>query len=291
MLITTVNSSSPAGISGLGRGDRVVTINARHVNGIYGHAAWEKLRDERQSGKAVSMNIVTHSRKMRTISMKMGINHQDPPRSKVITMQNGNKVGYLYLESFTLFQFENMAEHFAAFKNAGVHDLVLDLRYNSGGIMDKAAELANFIGGEAANGKLFIRWERSQRHEDGTSGEQMFECLPESIQIRRLIVLTTEDTCSASEAVINGLRPYLPVYTVGTTTCGKPYGISPVEFGDNILYPVTARLLNSRGEGHYSNGIRADFIVKDDLTHQLGDPQEGMLKKALEVLEKDGGKL
>jgi len=179
-----------------------------------------------------------------------------------------------------------VAEHFEVFKNAGVHDLVLDLRYNNGGRMDKAEELANFIGGEAANGKLFIRGERSQRYEDDTSGEQIFECLPESIQTRRLVVLTTEATCSASEAIINGLRPYLPVYTVGATTCGKPYGISPVELGDKILYPVTARLLNSRGEGHYGNGIRADVIVKDDLTHQLGDPQEGMLKKALEVLDK-----
>jgi C-terminal processing protease CtpA/Prc len=106
---------------------------------------------------------------------------------------------------------------------------------------------------------------------------------------RRLVVLTTDDTCSASEAVINGLRPYMPIYTVGSATCGKPFGMELIEFGDKILSPVTARLLNSRGEGHYSSGIRADFKAKDDLNHQLGDPQEGMLKKALEVLEEDGG--
>jgi carboxyl-terminal processing protease len=286
MVLARVNSNSPAGINGLGRGDRVVTINGRHLSGIDSDAAWKKFAREWQPGAALSMNVVTSTGKKRTIAMKEAVNPQDPPQSGIITTLSGNKVGYLYLESFTVFQFEDMATHFEAFKNAGVHDLVLDLRYNSGGRMDKAVELANLIGGDAANGKLFIRWERSQRHEDDTSGEQIFECLPESIQTRRLVVLTTEDTCSASEAIINGLRPYLPVYTVGTTTCGKPFGISPVEFGDNILYPVTARLLNSRGEGHYSNGIRADFIVKDDLTHQLGDPQEGMLKKALEVLEK-----
>jgi len=59
-----------------------------------------------------------------------------------------------------------------------------------------------------------------------------------------------------------------------------------IKFGDKTLLPVTARALHSRGEGHYISGIRADFKVKEDLTHQLGDPQEGMLKKTLEVLAK-----
>ncbi len=286
MVLARVNSNSPAGISGLGRGDRVVTINGRHLTGIDSDAAWEKFARVWQTGATISMNVVTRTGKKRTIAMKEAINPQDPPQSSIITALSGNKVGYLYLDSFTAFQFEGVSEHFEAFKNAGVHDLVLDLRYNGGGRMDKAVELANLIGGDAANGKLFIRWERSLRYEDETSEENIFEYLPESIQTRRLVVLTTAYTCSASEAIINGLRPYIPVYTVGTTTCGKPYGMSLLEFGDKILYPVTARLLNSRGEGHYSNGIRADFIVKDDLTHQLGDPQEGMLKKALEILEK-----
>lgn len=60
-----------------------------------------------------------------------------------------------------------------------------------------------------------------------------------------------------------------------------------INFGDKTLLPVTARALNSRGEGHYVSGIRPDFKAVDDLTRQLGDPREGMLKKALEVLEKE----
>ena len=218
--------------------------------------------------------------------MPIGINPQDPPKSSVITTENGSKVGYLYLESFNSAQFKEIKKHFTAFKKEEVRDLVLDLRYNTGGVMMQAATLASLIGGQAHDGKLFIKWEQSLRYEDGNS-EYFLNRLPETIHTRRLVVLTTDETCSASEAIINGLRPHMPVYTVGSTTCGKPYGMTCLEFGEKMLYPVTARVLNSRGEGHYINGIRPDFKANDDPAHQLGDPKEGMLKKALEVLEKD----
>ena len=57
-----------------------------------------------------------------------------------------------------------------------------------------------------------------------------------------------------------------------------------MEFGEKTIFPVTSRVVNSRGEGDYTTGLKADFKAKDDLTHQLGDPQECMLKKALEIL-------
>ena len=288
LMLTKVNSRSSAGKIGLGRGDRVLTINGTRVKEI-GHAAWKKLSSECKSGAVVSMNVVTHSGKNRTIAMKVGINPQDPPKSLIVATPNGNKVGYLYLESFNEAQFKRMNSHFEVFKKVGVRDLVLDLRYNTGGLMREASLLAGFIAGEELDGKLFIRMEPAPKYVDKPF-EYYFESLPESIQARRLIVLTTDDTCSASEAVISGLRPYMPVYTVGSTTCGKPYGMDGVEFGDKILLPVTSRVVNSRGEGNYTNGIKADIKAKDDLTRQLGDPHEGMLKKALEVLEKDAFK-
>jgi carboxyl-terminal processing protease len=175
--------------------------------------------------------------------MPVTVNPQDPPKSSIIATLNGNKVGYLYLESFTISQFKNITEHFEAFKNAGIHELVLDLRYNTGGMMSKAIMLASLIGGETVSGKLFIRWEPSLRYEDNEK-QYIFESIPESMQTHRLVVLSTDDTCSASEIIINGLRPYIPVYTVGSTTCGKPFGMDIVGFGDKTLAPVTARSLS-----------------------------------------------
>jgi len=288
LTLIRVNSKSSAGKIGLARGNRIEAVNGIWIRGLNVDTNWRSLFGKGKMGSKVSLSLLTCSGKSRNVSVQVTVNPQDPPKSSIITTTNGNKVGYLYLEHFSASQFKNITEHFEAFKNAGVRDLVLDLRYNSGGTVQKAKILASLIGGKAVNGKLFIRWERSQRYEDNKT-EYIFESSPESMDARRLVVLTTDDTCSASEAVINGLRPYMPIYTVGSATCGKPFGMELIEFGDKILSPVTARLLNSRGEGHYSSGIRADFKAKDDLNHQLGDPQEGMLKKALEVLEEDGG--
>ena len=239
-----------------------------------------------KTGKKISLNVLTHRGVSRNVTMPIGINPQDPPKSNVITAKNGSRVGYLYLESFNSVQFKEIRKHFKVFKKEAVRDLVLDLRYNSGGVMGDAATLANLIGGQTHAGKLFIKWERPVKYEDDST-EYLFNRLPDSLHTRRLVVVTTDETCSASEAIINGLRPHMPVYTVGSATCGKPYGMNVVGFGESSIHPVTARILNSRGEGHYINGIRPDFKAKDDVTHQLGDPQEGMLKKALEVLEKD----
>jgi C-terminal processing protease CtpA/Prc len=108
---------------------------------------------------------------------------------------------------------------------------------------------------------------------------------PESLDTRRLVVLTTDETCSASEVIIAGLRPYLPVYTVGGTTCGKPYLMYALTFGNYELSPVGIHVYTSQGEATYTNGIKADVKTADDLTHELGDPQERMLKAALQVLK------
>lgn len=101
------------------------------------------------------------------------------------------------------------------------------------------------------------------------------------------MVLTTDATCSASEVIINGLRPYLPVYTVGSTTCGKPYMMNSIGFGDSSLYPVNARVLNSRGGADYTNGIPPDIKAADDFSREPGDPQEKMLHTALQLLADD----
>lgn len=284
--VAKVECSSPAGNVGLTRGDRVVAVNGMWLKDIKDEDAWHKLFGDWNAGKIVSVRVLTLGGTNKDVLFSTGITHQDPPVSSIITTATGNRVGYLYLESFNTDQFKKIKYHFAIFKKEGVRDLVLDLRYNSGGAAGNAAMLANLIAGQALDGKLFVREENALRHEDLNS-EFKFKRLPESLHTRRLVVLTTDETCSASETIINCLRPYLPVYTVGTTTCGKPYGMREIDFGENTLSPVTYRLLNSRGEGGYTNGIRADYISEDDLTHQLGDPQEGMLKKALEVLGKD----
>jgi hypothetical protein len=99
--------------------------------------------------------------------------------------------------------------------------------------------------------------------------------------LSRLVVITTRGSASASEAVINGLRPFIPVTVVGDTTFGKPVGQYGYDFCDKTLYPVAFQVRNSRGEGDYFSGIPVDCAADDDLEHQIGDEGEASLAEAL----------
>jgi C-terminal processing protease CtpA/Prc len=98
------------------------------------------------------------------------------------------------------------------------------------------------------------------------------------------VVITTRSSASASEGVINGLRPFIPVTVVGDTTYGKPVGQYGFDFCDKTLFPVAFQTRNARGEGDYFAGIPADCAAVDDLDHELGDPDEASLNEALEFL-------
>ena len=243
---------------------------------------FDRYWDTADQRHTLALKIRELSGRIRSVSVPMGTVHHDQTYSSVISTPNGT-VGYLYLDGFNDASFANIRQEFARLRQAGVRDLVLDLRYNSGGNAGDAGLLASLIAGQAHDGKLFIRAETSARYPDRASS-YILERQPESLLTRRLVVLTTRETCSASETIINGLRPYLPVYTVGSTTCGKPYLMEPIQFGGQILYPVTARVLNSRGVAEYTTGITPDRQAEDDLTRTPGDPQEGMLRTALQLL-------
>ncbi len=285
-LLMQVEKQSPAGAAHLKRGDRVLAIEGVTVNSLKDYASFDRYWNQVKSRQTVALNVQELSGRVRAVSVPLGRVEQDPPVSSIVSTPNG-PVGYLYLPTFHNASFRDIQKHFTRFNKAGVRDLVLDLRYNDGGDIENAALLASLIAGQTYDGKLFVQAETNARYPDRTTAYHLTR-QPESMATRRLVVLTTDETCSASEVIINGLRPYLPVYTVGSTTCGKPYLMQPIRFGDTILYPITARVLNSKGLADYSTGITPDHRADDDLTRAPGDPQEGMLKTALKVVVQGG---
>jgi C-terminal processing protease CtpA/Prc len=108
-----------------------------------------------------------------------------------------------------------------------------------------------------------------------------FEIKPHRLTLDRLIVVTTRASASASELVINALRPFMPVIVIGGTTYGKPVGQYGIAFCDKLLAPVSFSLRNADGHGDFFDGFAPDCTAPDDADHQLGDPEEGSLKEAL----------
>lgn len=281
-IITQVVHKSPVYAQKVRRGDRILAINEWDINRFKASDHLQTYWANARLRPSVDLTVQHRNGQVRAITVALGKVQDDPPVSNIFTTSYG-PVGYLRFSQFNTDQFREIRQHFSRFRKNNVRDLILDLRYNDGGDIDKTALLASLIAGQTHDGTVFIQSVCSPRYTDRNHTYQL-QRQPESLHTRRLVVLTTDSTCSASETIINGLRPFLPVYTVGSTTCGKPYMMQGIAFGDSTLYPVNARVLNSRGVADYTNGIPPDIKAADDLSRNLGDPQEELLHTALQLL-------
>ncbi|MEO1657049.1 MAG: S41 family peptidase [Pseudomonadota bacterium] len=232
---------------------------------------------------------------------------------EVISTPTGN-VGYILFNTFSPFSSEaEIVNAMQQLQAANVTDLVLDLRYNGGGLLAIASQLSYMIAGPSFTaGRTF---EDLQFNDDaGGVNPVTFETdnsipfynttlgfsvdagisLP-VLNINRVFVLSTDDTCSASESVINGLRGVdFQVILIGNTTCGKPYGFYPTDNCGETYYTIQFQGVNDKGFGGYADGFAPSdqgnpafgvvvpgCIVADDLGDPLGDENEALLGTAL----------
>lgn len=201
--------------------------------------------------------------------------------SRVIDYE-GEKVGYLAFESFVQTSTAELDTAFKHFSETGIDDLVVDLRYNGGGLGDVALQMASFMVGDIASGRIFVRYEHNalntlmNRSYSISNGGYQFG-------LKRVFYITSGATASASEIMINGMKPIIPVYLVGDRTYGKPVGMYEWDFKDYdyALLPICFSITNENHEGGYYTGIPVDSPQPDDLTHVLGSPQEACLSAVL----------
>ncbi len=197
--------------------------------------------------------------------------------SQVLTAPNGDRVGYLMYQEFISTGAPALGTAFDSFRNAGVKHLILDFRYNGGGSTAQARNLASLVGGADVVGKVFAQFRFSAKYAaDNFSQTFRFADLPalplEGID--KVMVITSASTASASELVINSLRPFKNVVTIGSTTFGKPFAFLPIEACGTTYNAVNLEVANAVGFADYSAGFAPACAVSDDLTRQLGDPLE-----------------
>ncbi len=196
--------------------------------------------------------------------------------------QNGKTYGYLAFKSFINPSYKELNTAFSQFQVDGAEKLILDLRYNGGGSVAVAAALASLIHKPTTTNKdLFTVLKFNNKYQSENS-KYFFKRYDQSLSLNEVIILTTSSTCSASEMVINALEPFINVTVVGSTTCGKPVGMRSQTFCGNKLLAINFQGFNNSGFGDYFNGLNPDCAAEDDLTHNLGDVNEGMLKAALD---------
>jgi len=229
--------------------------------------------------------------------------------SKVITVGT-YKIGYLMYNGFYSEYDTKLNEAFAALKNQGAKDLVLDLRYNGGGSVTSATRLASMITGISTD-KVFSKREYNFKQMAALSADElkglneMFvtkfkdnnntEITVSSLNLTKVYILTTGGTASASELIINGLKPYISVIQIGETTYGKNVGSFTVYDSPNLnkrevnpnhkyaMQPIVFKITNSVGFGDYTQGLESTYpIVDNPKTYGiLGDTKEPLLELAI----------
>jgi C-terminal processing protease CtpA/Prc len=207
-----------------------------------------------------------------------------PTVSQTALIQSGSaRVGYVHLRNFVSPSTAALNTAFQQLKDQGATELVLDVRYNGGGLVSVAQHLAGLIGGPPLVGQVFVQFTHNDK-QSSRNTSYLFESKSQALGVSRLVVIATQASASASEAMINGLRPYMDVKVVGERTYGKPVGQYGFEFCDKVLYPVAFLVTNARGQADFFSGIPADCGAADDVDRPLADAREASLAEALAVL-------
>lgn len=278
--VTQVFPASPASEAGLQRGDRLTSISGRAVAELI--AANETTAALGPAEIGVSRNIVFMRADGNTSSAQMTKRLVTIPTVSLTRVLNvdGRRVGYVFFRNFVQPSFAALDAAFAELQAAGVSELVLDLRYNGGGLVSVAQHLASLIGGSLTNGQVFTEFFHNDRNTDRNEVLR-FERKANALTVNRIFVITTRASASASELVINSLRPFMPVIQIGDRTFGKPVGQYSFTFCQKVLVPVSFTLRNANREGDFFNGLQATCAAADDVERPLGDELEGSLREAL----------
>jgi carboxyl-terminal processing protease len=204
-----------------------------------------------------------------------------------LVLKSGN-TGYLVFDEFIEPSSDELKTAFSFFKTNNVKDLILDLRYNSGGILSVAVELASYISGKPTS-SILVKSQHNDQKASEYNSNAYFSTVLSPLNLTRLVVITSRETASASEVVINGLRPYINVITLGDTTNGKPTGMNVWTYGTKFIFaPITFKLVNSADFGDFYNGFAPLKYVPDDFTHDFGDRNEFCLAEAIHYMETGG---
>lgn len=286
--VAYVTAGSPAAAAGLARGGELVQVVSSNAD------SWSP----NVAGATITFSYrPTPSDIARNITLTTAAVQDNPvPLVTTLASSGGRKVGYLLFNAHITGAQDLLITAVSQLKAQVVDDLVLDVRYNGGGFLYTALSMASMVASPASEGKVFEQLQYNDKRNAETAesvyrfsgkvqyGESRYPAgtaLPQ-LALPRLYVLTSGNTCSASEAIVNGLRGLdVQVVLVGQTTCGKPYGFTRRDNCGLAYYPIEFRGLNAKQFGDYSAGFAASCTVADDFDHALGTSGESQLAAAL----------
>lgn len=281
--LSLIYAGSPADDAELKRGDRILAINNKTIDEIDAEDLWATILGPDEEGVDVTMKIERLSGAVEDIVMTKRVFEFETTHTYRVFPHAGRTVGYLLFDRFLSTSDAELEAVFASFKQEGVDELVLDLRYNGGGLIDVAHHLGNLIAGNQSQGELFTRILHNDKHPNWNK-DQLFAASDTALDLKRVFIIATEFTASSSELLINGLFPHIEVRLIGGTTYGKPVGSGAWTDCDIVIRPISFRMANADGRVDYFHGLNADCAAEDNLDLPLGNETEASLAEALHFI-------
>ncbi|MFT3934296.1 MAG: S41 family peptidase [Chitinophagaceae bacterium] len=297
-----VYKASPAGTAGVQRGWYISKINSTNIgidnssvallnDVFFGSTTSASFTFTKPDGSTASLNLAKGSYTANSVLY-----------TDVIT-SGASKAGYLVFNQFfgsgSQTELTNAFTDFAA---KGINDLIVDLRYNHGGSTDTQNLLADLIAPSSANGKTMYTYVFNDslvagkfpllKRKAGFSNVSFaasyntinYQKSGSVTGLSRVFFIVSSETASASELLINNLRPYMDVKLVGDTTYGKPVGFFPISIFDYAIYPISFKTVNSVGSAEYYDGFVPDKLTADGVNRSWGDVDEPSLSAALRYI-------
>ena len=283
--VTGVFPGSPAAEAGLERGDYLLSVNGTPVGTLIANGGLDAAFGPSTAGVVVTLGWRSEEGAESSARLtKRAVTIPTVSDTRVFDLGRSGRVGYLHFRNFVQPSTAALNAAFADLFAADVDELVLDMRYNGGGLISVAQHLGGLIGGERTRDQVFVEFFHNDKNASRNQTLR-FPVPANALGVSRLVVITTRGSASASESIINSLRPFIPVTVVGEQTYGKPVGQYGFDFCDKTLFPVAFQVRNARGEADYFDGIPADCAAPDDLDHELGDSREASIGEALRYIQ------
>ncbi|MCC5885185.1 MAG: peptidase [Gammaproteobacteria bacterium] len=320
VVVAFTEPGTPAATNGLIRGTRVLEVDGIDVVNAPSQADVAVINEAifgPAPGSSHTFTLGLPDGSETIVTMTAGNFPSQPVQNVRHFVRAPGNVGYLTFNDHNAPAEQQLIDAIAALRDEGISDLILDLRYNGGGFLTIASQLAFMIAGsEATAGRAFETLRFSSKHPTrnpvtgesldpipfrsttaGFSASPAGQPLPE-LGLSRLLVLTGANTCSASETIINSLRGIdLEVIQIGARTCGKPYGTYPTDNCGTTWFTTMFQGINDAGFGDYPDGFSPagttgivgltlpGCSVSDDFSQPLGDSREARLAAGLAFLE------
>lgn len=293
LFVTQVFAGSAASDAGFSRGDEIIEIgiDANNLVTVASLVASNELTNAigpSQAGVQRTLRVTTQAGVTENRTLTKRTYSVDPvPEYKLITRSGLTPIGYVNLRSFISPAEAPLRAAFRTFKANNISDVIVDLRYDGGGLVSVAETLAKLLSSGRDGQTMYTSKFNSRHARDERT--VLFSNDADAVAGLNIAFITTDRTASASELVINILEPYANVAIVGATTYGKPVGQSPFDQNgcDLRLRLITFKNVNRDNEGDFFSGLpNATFSgafcsAADDITKPQGDAAENSVATAL----------